>query len=64
MISDWKPYDINKKYIENYDNIFKKEMPLQEILDNLKPLDPEYSKTVDDNFWDLCKEEEDESEKD
>jgi len=30
----------------------------------LKPLDPEYSKTVDDNFWDFFKEEEDESEKD
>ena len=29
------------------------EHPLDDLARNMKPLDPEYAKTVDDNFWEL-----------
>jgi hypothetical protein len=31
----------------------EREMVTNDILDNIKDLEPEFSKTVDENFWDL-----------
>ena len=32
-------------------------LAFQKIVENMKPLDPEFSKTVDDNFWELIDNE-------
>lgn len=64
-VGRYKTFDMKEKHSEETKNIIKaKELYeseahlvlqnfAQDLLENMKPLDPEFYKIVEDNFWDL-----------